>query len=642
MIKPFPADPKADKDKCKDTCDNCWCWVCDEKVKDCTDWESHCLCDGSPEWAVERSKLKRRKEKQTTGQVPRATDSDDAVNARYAAAQQVAHGGGPASADDAARQEERENNKEDEENEELFAEYAPLHLDYGQPHPDAVVETTSLSFAELPPITYQIKLPAGLYRPRSDANPYGGGLSRAQLETVAYACQRFEQKLPTGARAGFFLGDGVGLGKGRQLAGIILDGWQRDRKRHLWVSVSADLCVDAQRDLSDIGAGHIDVVNITKVGYEKNALEKALKTGVLFSTYSALTNSGKGGSRLDQIARWLGEDKAEGCILFDESHKAKHLFPTTSDDDGGGRGKKAPAKKKSTKMAQACQGIQQRCPNGRVVYCSATGASSLDNMAYMERLGLWGPGTPFADGFGSFSSQIGNGGVGAMELVALDMKRRGMYISRQLSFKSATYDTMVIDLTPSQEAMYAQPPPHLTSLGPTWPPHLISLGPTWPPHLTSLGPTCHHALFTLPPIGATWQVRCRHPLLDGDARLLPDRHAHARGQRHQGPPERPRDDPLLGLPPALLPPDVHGRQGTRGRPGRSGGPRRQQVRRHRAADDGRVAPERCGQAGRRYASWSRSFDLARRTPAALRLSVVLTQRSVDRECAPQTSMSMRA
>ena len=105
-------------------------------------------------------------------------------------------------------------------------------------------------------------------------------------------------------------------------------------------------------------------------------------------------------------------------------------------------------------MAQACQDIQQRCPNARVVYCSATGASSLDNMAYMLRLGLWGPGTAFVDGFGSFATAIGKSGVGAMELVALDMKRRGMYISRQLSFKSATYDTKVIDLTPAQTSMY--------------------------------------------------------------------------------------------------------------------------------------------------------------------------------------------
>ena len=42
-----------------------------------------------------------------------------------------------------------------------------------------------------------------------------------------------------GNRAGFFLGDGVGLGKGRQLAALILENWCRGRKRHLWISGQA-------------------------------------------------------------------------------------------------------------------------------------------------------------------------------------------------------------------------------------------------------------------------------------------------------------------------------------------------------------------------------------------------------------------
>jgi len=89
----------------------------------------------------------------------------------------------------------------------------------------------------------------------------------AQLETVSYACQRHEVLLPSRERAGFFLGDGVGLGKGRQLAGIIYDNWLRGRKRHLWVSVSADLMQDARRDLDDIGATDIPIHNITKLPY---------------------------------------------------------------------------------------------------------------------------------------------------------------------------------------------------------------------------------------------------------------------------------------------------------------------------------------------------------------------------------------
>lgn len=130
----------------------------------------------------------------------------------------------------------------DEENEDLFAEYAPLHFHMGQDHPDSVCETTSLSFAETPRITYHLALPKELLKPPSAVHPYGGSLSNLQLETIVYACQRHETLLPGGdRRCGFFLGDGVGLGKGRQLAGMIAEGWLRGRRKSLWVSVSPDL-----------------------------------------------------------------------------------------------------------------------------------------------------------------------------------------------------------------------------------------------------------------------------------------------------------------------------------------------------------------------------------------------------------------
>ena len=46
-----------------------------------------------------------------------------------------------------------------------------------------------------------------------------GKLSRLQLEGVRYACSKHLEILPTGQRAGFFIGDGAGVGKGRQIAG---------------------------------------------------------------------------------------------------------------------------------------------------------------------------------------------------------------------------------------------------------------------------------------------------------------------------------------------------------------------------------------------------------------------------------------
>jgi hypothetical protein len=50
------------------------------------------------------------------------------------------------------------------------------------------------------------------------------------------------------------------------------------------------------------------------------------------------------------------------------------------------------------------------CPLARVVYCSATGASSLQNMAYMERLGLWGESTAFQN-FHAFDKAVSDGGT---------------------------------------------------------------------------------------------------------------------------------------------------------------------------------------------------------------------------------------
>lgn len=44
-------------------------------------------------------------------------------------------------------------------------------------------------------------------------------------------------------------------------------------------------------------------------------------------------------------------------------------------------------------------GLQKALPQARVVYCSATGASEPRNLGYMDRLGLWGPGTPSFSNF---------------------------------------------------------------------------------------------------------------------------------------------------------------------------------------------------------------------------------------------------
>lgn len=54
----------------------------------------------------------------------------------------------------------------------------------------------------------------------------------------------------------------------------------------------------------------------------------------------------------------------------------------------------------------------------------------------MERLGLWGDGTPFKS-FDNLLNNFQKGGLVISEMLAMYMKTIGAYICRNLSFKSA-------------------------------------------------------------------------------------------------------------------------------------------------------------------------------------------------------------
>lgn len=308
----------------------------------------------------------------------------------------------------------------------------------GRKHPDPVVETASLSSVEPSDISYKISIPQETIDQ--------GMLSALQLEAITYTCQAHEHILQDGSRAGFLIGDGAGVGKGRTIAGIIYENYLRGRKRALWISVSNDLKYDAQRDLRDIGAGKIQVYALNKFKYAKinSAANGNIKKGVVFSTYSAMIgesnnrDAGKYKSRLKQLLQWCGED-FDGVIVFDECHKAKNLCPTGSS--------------KPTKTGLTALELQNKLPKARVVYASATGASEPRNMAYMVRLGIWGVGTPFPT-FNDFITAVEKRGVGAMELVAMDMKLRGIYIARQLSFHGVTFKIEEVQLTKEFRKMY--------------------------------------------------------------------------------------------------------------------------------------------------------------------------------------------
>ena len=279
-------------------------------------------------------------------------------------------------------------NFEEEENmgvAETYADYMPTKLKIGRKHPDPVVETASLASVPPPDIQYKVMIPEDTIN--------SGSLSALQLEAVTYSCQQHENFLPDGSRAGYLIGDGAGVGKGRTVSGIIFENYLRGRKRAIWVSVSSDLKYDAERDLRDIGAGKIPVHPLNKMKYAKISAEVngSIKKGVIFSTYSSLIGESQSGgkyrTRLKQLLQWCGED-FDGVIIFDECHRAKNLVPTGST--------------KPTKTGLTVLELQNKLPKARVIYASATGASEPRNMAYMVRLGLWGQGTPFRGKFYSY------------------------------------------------------------------------------------------------------------------------------------------------------------------------------------------------------------------------------------------------
>ena len=301
----------------------------------------------------------------------------------------------------------------------------------GRKHPATLVESAAMSAVSMPKATYTPRLPAEVVK---------NNLSDAQMVTVTYAGQAHEQMLPDGSRKGFFIGDGTGVGKGRQIAGIILDNFMQGRTKAVWVSKNGDLYNDAIRDWTGTtGRSKDEVLNHSKT---KLGASIAADSGILFTTYPMLRSGKNNVTRLDQIVSWLGED-FDGVIAFDEAHNMGNLY--------GKKGKFGKAK--GSEMAKAGVELQRRLPKARIVYVSATAATEVDNLAYAERLGLWGKGTAFTNAQ-DFISKIGSSGLSAMELVVRDMKAMGSYVARSISYQGVAYDTIEHTLDENQTIIY--------------------------------------------------------------------------------------------------------------------------------------------------------------------------------------------
>ena len=117
--------------------------------------------------------------------------------------------------------------------------------------------------------------------------------------------------------------------------------------------------------------------------------------------------------------------------------------------DKGERGEKKPSQ-----QGQAGLRLQNALRDARILYVSATGATTVQNLAYAARLGLWGTGDfPFATR-ADFVSAMEGGGIAAMEVLARDLKALGLYAARSLSFEGIEYEIVEHKLTAEQIRIY--------------------------------------------------------------------------------------------------------------------------------------------------------------------------------------------
>lgn len=339
-----------------------------------------------------------------------------------------------------------------EKSDAIFETYRPkkVQIAGAHPHPGQLVESSAMSAVEPPAATYRPTLPKEVITE--------GRLSLPQLESTVYAGQAHQEFLPSGERQGFFDGDGTGVGKGREIAGIILDNVMQGRKKAVWLSKGENLFSSAVRDWQAVaGKDHGEVFSQGNIDLNGKIEQK---DGVLFTYYSLIGSgldlSPKGEletkkdekgkqapqTRFSQLRDWLGKD-FDGVIVFDEAHEMRNNMTTE-----GARGDKKPAMK-----ALAGVELQKLFPKARIAYFSATGGIEVSDFGYAERLGMWGPGTAFPTKQ-AFVGGIQAGGMATMEVVAQDLKANGLYVSRSLSYDDVTYERLTHELTPVQKEQY--------------------------------------------------------------------------------------------------------------------------------------------------------------------------------------------
>lgn len=387
-----------------------------------------------------------------------------------------------------------------------FVPYAPsIMAANARPHPSPLLEDRSLALIRPPKTTVRPYLPPHLIA--------DGSFSNEQLEAIVLAEASFRNKYAISknrtVRQGFRLDDGPGVGKTREIVGLVLSRLYDPRRKTKCAAIvitNNQLLIDGLRDeLAVLGLDpKTDVQELRKT---KLDADLEIEAPVLVASY-AVWRQRKGEmvpvidkdgnevkiergphkgkvktefkithTRVMQVQKALGADW-EGLIAFDESDAGENADPMTADslgydevrelqkraksgdeaaqtilEDANENKKEAKWHRKSASQQGATMiDLQEAFDNARVLYVSATSIPKPQALFYCERLRMWGEDGWFSSKRELFSALAEN--LTSMEALTRDLKINGMMISRVVSFEATTYERIEYKLDFIQRAAY--------------------------------------------------------------------------------------------------------------------------------------------------------------------------------------------
>lgn len=315
-----------------------------------------------------------------------------------------------------------------------FVEYKRHNvLPVVNPHPSVIVESQELASVSPPNIT--ITPGARLMKAYKD-----GHISDQQMDVVLLAIQSIKNG------KGFLISDDVGVGKTREMAGIILDALDSGKaNRVLYVSLSPEILNGhINNDFSTVMSGKPG----SPLPYETVRLESfpnlsnQLNIPVVNKAIYTVTQPGM--RKHHQRVMEIGFD----LIVFDEAHK----WHQTDD---------------RTATGIAWERIHKAMTGKPLIYATATPGIDLNSLGYLYGLGEWnketydqylanitGEDVMKAGMFARTSSFASSGSIPLTQQFMREMKMKGLYASRDLARENVKFGVKNVPFTKDDIAQY--------------------------------------------------------------------------------------------------------------------------------------------------------------------------------------------